>query len=64
MKKIIISGAAGFNGSNLDDRVINEGYFVYVIDNLIMGSLDNLSCLNFNNNFDCLIEYYKKNNRI
>ena len=52
MKKIVITGAAGFIGSNLVDRFINEGFFVYGIDNLITGSLDNLSHLNSNNNFD------------
>ena len=52
MKKIAITGAAGFIGSNLVDRLINEGFFVYGIDNLITGSLNNLSHLNSNNNFD------------
>ena len=52
MKKIVITGAAGFIGSNLVDRLINNGFFVYGIDNLITGSLDNLSHLNSNNNFD------------
>ena len=51
MKKIVITGAAGFIGSNLVDRLINEGFFVYGIDNLITGSLDNISHLNSNNNF-------------
>ncbi len=52
MKKIVITGAAGFIGSNLTDRLINEGFFVYGIDNLITGSLDNLSHLSSDNNFD------------
>ena len=52
MKKIVITGAAGFIGSNLVDRLINEDFFVYGIDNLITGSLDNLSHLNSNKNFD------------
>ena len=52
MKKIVITGAAGFIGSNLVDRLINEGFFVYGIDNLITGSLDNISHLNSNNSFE------------
>jgi dTDP-glucose 4,6-dehydratase len=28
MKRILTSGAAGFLGSHLCDRFINEGYFV------------------------------------
>ena len=52
MKKIVITGAAGFIGSNLVDKLLNEGYFVYGIDNLITGSFDNLSHLDSNNNFN------------
>ena len=52
MKKIVITGAAGFIGSNLVNRLINEGHFVYGIDNLITGSLHNLSHLNSNSKFD------------
>jgi len=52
LKKIVITGAAGFIGSSLVDRLINDGFFVYGIDNLITGSLDNLSHLTSNNNFD------------
>jgi len=52
LKKIVITGAAGFIGSNLVDKLLNEDFFVYGIDNLITGSLDNLSHLNSNNNFE------------
>ncbi|MFL3000360.1 MAG: NAD-dependent epimerase/dehydratase family protein [Cytophagales bacterium] len=52
MKKIVITGAAGFIGSNLVDKLLYEGYFIYGIDNLITGSLDNLTHLNSNNNFE------------
>lgn len=33
MKKVIITGAAGFIGSNLSARLLKEGYFVIGIDN-------------------------------
>ena len=52
MKKIVITGAAGFIGSNLVDRLINKGFFVYGIDNLITGSKKNLTHLQSNQNFD------------
>lgn len=36
-KKILVTGGAGFVGSNLVDRLIKEGYSVAVIDNLSTG---------------------------
>ena len=52
MKKIVITGAAGFIGSNLVDKLICKGYFVYGIDNLITGSLKNLNHLKSSNKFE------------
>ncbi|STY29828.1 NAD-dependent epimerase/dehydratase [Legionella wadsworthii] len=49
MKKILITGAAGFLGSHLCDRFLAENYFVIGMDNLITGNLDNLTHL-FNSN--------------
>lgn len=43
MPHFLISGAAGFIGSHLCDRLIGEGHSVTGIDNLITGSTDNLS---------------------
>jgi dTDP-glucose 4,6-dehydratase len=45
MKKILITGAAGFIGSHLCDRFINEGYHVIAMDNLITGNLKNIEHL-------------------
>ena len=42
MNKILITGAAGFIGSHLCERFIDEGFEVYGLDNLITGSLENL----------------------
>jgi dTDP-glucose 4,6-dehydratase len=50
-KKVLITGAAGFLGSHLCDRFIKEGFKVYGMDNLITGSLSNLSHLNTNPHF-------------
>ncbi|MEI6311142.1 MAG: UDP-glucuronic acid decarboxylase family protein [Bacteroidota bacterium] len=44
-KKILITGAAGFLGSHLCDRYIQEGYEVIGMDNLITGRLENISHL-------------------
>ncbi|HPF97206.1 MAG: UDP-glucuronic acid decarboxylase family protein [Flavobacteriaceae bacterium] len=45
MKKILITGAAGFLGSHLCDRFINEGFHVIGMDNLITGDLKNIEHL-------------------
>ncbi|MBL0027269.1 MAG: SDR family oxidoreductase [Saprospiraceae bacterium] len=45
MKKVLITGAAGFIGSHLCDRFIKEGYFVIGMDNLITGNLKNIEHL-------------------
>lgn len=37
MKKVLITGAAGFLGSHLCDRFIKEGYHDIVVDNFISG---------------------------
>lgn len=45
MKRILITGAAGFLGSHLCDRFIKDGYHVIGMDNLITGRLKNIEHL-------------------
>lgn len=45
MKRILITGAAGFLGSHLCDRFIKEGYHVIGMDNLITGDMANIEHL-------------------
>ena len=45
MKRILITGGAGFLGSHLCDRFIKEGYHVVAMDNLITGDLRNIEHL-------------------
>jgi dTDP-glucose 4,6-dehydratase len=52
MKKILITGAAGFLGSHLCDRFIKGGYYVIGMDNLITGDLNNISHLFPHQNFE------------
>ncbi len=52
MKKVLITGGAGFLGSHLCDKFIKEGYHVIAMDNLITGSLDNISHLFELENFE------------
>jgi dTDP-glucose 4,6-dehydratase len=54
VKRVLITGAAGFLGSHLCDRFIKEGYHVIGMDNLLTGSLDNIQHLFPLENF----EYY------
>ena len=45
MKRVLITGAAGFLGSHLCDRFIAEKYDVIGMDNLITGDMDNIAHL-------------------
>ena len=52
MKRILITGAAGFLGSHLCDRFIKEGYHVIGMDNFITGDKKNISHLFNHPNFE------------
>lgn len=52
MKSALISGAAGFVGSHLVDRLIKENYFVLGVDNLITGNIKNLDSAKKSSSFD------------
>lgn len=43
MKRVLVTGGAGFIGSNLVDRLVLEGYKVSIIDNLSTGSINNIN---------------------
>ena len=51
-KTVLITGGAGFLGSHLSERFLKEGYRVICMDNLITGSLSNISHLDKNPNFN------------
>lgn len=51
MKTAVITGGAGFLGSHLCDKLLNEGLRVICIDNLITGNINNISHLSGNENF-------------
>lgn len=52
MKKILVTGGAGFIGSHLCDFLLSKNYFVRVIDNLSTGSKNNIKHLSNNSNFE------------
>ena len=53
--KILLTGAAGFLGSHLADRLIAEGHQVIGMDNLLTGSKANLAHLAGNPNFTFIL---------
>lgn len=40
---ILLTGGAGFIGSHLAERLLNDGHRVIVVDNLVTGSLENIA---------------------
>ncbi|MDG1106007.1 MAG: SDR family oxidoreductase [Cyclobacteriaceae bacterium] len=52
MKKILITGGAGFLGSHLCDRFIKENYQVIAMDNLSTGSIENIEHVFKKSNFE------------
>jgi UDP-glucose 4-epimerase len=68
--KILITGGAGFIGSHLADKLLDDNHTIYVIDNLSTGSIENIKH-NFINakyhfiqkdimDYETLYEYCKK----
>ena len=54
--RILITGAAGFLGSHLSDRLLSEGHEIIGMDNFITGSEDNIAHLAGNEKFS----FYKR----
>lgn len=51
-KRVLVTGAAGFLGSHLTDRLLADGHMVIGIDNLSTGSRDNLRHLKHEPRFE------------
>ena len=51
MKHIAVTGGAGFIGSNLCKKLLEEGNKVFCIDNLYSGRMSNIEELKSNSNF-------------
>lgn len=54
MKRILVTGGAGFLGSHLCERLLNEGNEVLCVDNLFTGRKSNIHHLLDNKNFEFL----------
>lgn len=55
-KKIIITGACGFVGSNIANRLFSLGYNIYCLDNLEFGNEKNLNIVFYKSGFEFLTE--------
>lgn len=53
--KTLITGGAGFIGSHLAERMLDDGHEVVVLDNLSTGSMDNIAALVDHPRFECVI---------
>src|SRR6056297_2918502 len=53
--KILITGVAGFIGSNLTKALLNNGHSVYGIDNLSYGNLTNIESFQSNKYFQFIL---------
>lgn len=65
MKKILISGGAGFIGSHLCTRLVNEGHEIICLDNFFTGNVENIKHLLEKPNFklvehDVIYPYYEE----
>ena len=50
--KVLVTGAAGFIGSNLTDFLLNKGFKVYGLDNFLTGNKENINHLANNPDFE------------
>ncbi|UZE92320.1 MAG: SDR family oxidoreductase [Methanosarcinales archaeon] len=54
MAKIMVTGGAGFIGSHLCEKLLNDGHRVICLDNLCTGTSENIAHLSNNKNFTYL----------
>ncbi|MCZ2392867.1 MAG: SDR family oxidoreductase [Chitinophagales bacterium] len=55
MKKILVTGGAGFIGSNITERLLYLGYYVRVLDNLSSGKQENVDLFKDHPNYEFML---------
>ena len=45
MRKVVVTGGAGFIGSHLSEELVKQGYHVVILDNLSTGKMENIEPL-------------------
>jgi dTDP-glucose 4,6-dehydratase len=63
-KRVLITGGAGFLGSHLTDRFLNEGFEVIVMDNLLTGDMSNIEHHISNPNFQFILHDITEYNHV
>ena len=58
--RAVVTGGAGFLGSHLCDKLLERGWDVLCLDNLITGAEMNVAHLSGNKNFQYLRDVYKR----
>ncbi len=54
MSRVLVTGGAGFLGSHLSDKLLNDGHDVLVVDNFFTGSKENVQHLLQNSSFEIM----------
>lgn len=54
MSRVLVTGGAGFLGSHLSDKLLNDGHDVLVVDNFFTGSKENIQHLLQNSSFEVM----------
>lgn len=62
MSKVLVTGGAGFIGSNLVRKLVEDGHVVDVVDNMTNGSLENFEGLNYRTFIGDLVQIYESQN--
>jgi len=60
VKRVVITGGAGFLGSHLTERFLAEGFKVVCVDNLITGSEDNIQAFKSNPHYTLALQDVSK----